>query len=725
MPIDRRDRLSVDEGEAERALLGEVCDMLTGLAGAVEGRAGSAETPSRKGRPDRPGSAGRPGTPGHPMRPLQDALLQGADVVRLMAEVCPALEARGVEVRQENLPELRDGGVPSVQMEVRAEGADWLDLEVRVEVADVEVPMAALVRALTLGEELLFLPDGTFAHLDDPALDHLRRLLEEAAGLSDQRRSSLRVPRVRLSWWEELLQLGVVQAGEHAWFQTVHDAVAHPPEPATVPAGLRATLRSYQVEGFQWLARLRRSGLGGVLADDMGLGKTVQVLAMVLDEREHPGAALVGGGAAAPATPPGADGDRAPWLVVAPTSVVANWVAEAQRFAPDLHVVAIEATAARRGLDLAEAVRGADVVVTSYALLRLEEQDYADLGVRAVVLDEAQNAKNHTSRTFAAVKKVGASQVFAITGTPMENHLGELWSMFALTAPGLLGTPQQFSQTFRRPLEHGEDAGGELLSRLRRRIAPFLLRRTKEDVALDLPPKQEQVLDVELAPAHRHVYDRLLQKERQRVLGLAEDLEHHQVEVLAALTRLRQLAIDPSLVDEGATAPSSKMEVLLPLLGRAAEEGHRVLVFSQFTRYLRRIAQRLEKAGIAYSYLDGTTPRRAQVIRGFAEGDDPVFLISLKAGGVGVNLAMADYAVLVDPWWNPAAEAQAVDRAHRIGQTRPVHVYRLVARDTIEEKVLALQQRKRDLAEGVLAGGADEVDVGELGAGEAGEVGEA
>lgn len=679
-------RSSTDEGGAQVALLTEVCHVLVGLEGTVE-----AALPCP--------------------RPLQDARIEGLAIATLVEEVVPRLEALGVTVLHHDVPELRDGGAPLVRIEVASEGPDWFDLDVHVEVGGVEVPMASLVRALTLGEDVLFLPDGTYAHLDDPALDHLRRLLAEAAELSDQRRSTLRVPQVRLSWWEELLSLGIVDTSEHAWFQAVRDAVAQPPEPAPLPVGLRATLRPYQVEGFEWLARLRRSGLGGVLADDMGLGKTLQVLAMILDERDGDGAALVGGedgserteGASAAAR------DRGPWLVVAPTSVVPNWVSEAGRFAPDLRVVAIEATRARRGTDLAEATRGADVVVTSYALLRLEEQDYTDLGVAGLVLDEAQNVKNHNSRTFAAVKKVQAPVVFAITGTPMENHLGELWSMFALTAPGLLGTPAQFGQSYRRPVEHGDDADGQLMALLRRRIAPFLLRRTKEDVALDLPPKQEQVLDVELAPAHRHIYDRHLQRERQRILGLAEDLEHNQVEVLAALTRLRQLAIDPALVEEDSSAPSSKMEVLVPLLERAAQEGHRVLVFSQFTRYLRRIAQRLDQAGVTYSYLDGTTPRRRQVIEGFAQGEDPVFLISLKAGGVGLNLAMADYAVLADPWWNPAAEAQAVDRAHRIGQTRPVHVYRLVARDTIEEKVLALQQRKRDLAAGVLAGDSAEL----------------
>jgi SNF2 family DNA or RNA helicase len=276
--------------------------------------------------------------------------------------------------------------------------------------------------------------------------------------------------------------------------------------------------------------------------------------------------------------------------------------------------------------------------------------------------------------------------------------------MFALTAPGLLGNAQQFRDKIQRPIEKGAVDTSAQFSTLRRRIAPFLLRRTKELVASELPAKQEQIIQVELAPAHRRLYDRQLQRERQRVLHLAEDIEHNQVEVLSALTRLRQMSIDPALVDTEASAPSSKLDVLLPLLEEATQEGHCTLVFSQFTTYLRMIAARLDAAGVKYSYLDGSTTNRRKVIDGFANGDDPVFLISLKAGGVGLNLTMADYVIICDPWWNPAVEAQAVDRTHRIGQTRSVHVYRLVSQDTIEEKVLALQDAKRQLVAEVLLG---------------------
>ncbi len=631
------------------------------------------------------------------------AELTGLDVVRLLQEAVQRLEKLGVVIESAELPDFHRTSDPQIQIGVDHEGGnDWLDLEISVDVDGHTLPLANLIRALTLHEEALFLPDGSYLMLDNPELDRLRALLAEAAELGDQRRDGVQVPTVRVSWWEELLALGIVQTSEDAWFSTLRKALGAPPAPAEIPDGLNAKLRPYQEDGYRWLAGLRRAGLGGVLADDMGLGKTVQALAMVLDEREHPGPEAAG-----PADS-GVPDPRPAWLVVAPTSVVGNWASEAERFAPSLRVETIESTAVRRDRSLAEIASGADVVITSYALLRMEADDYAALPWSGMLLDEAQNTKNHTSKVFAAIMRIDAQVRYAITGTPMENNLGELWAMFALTAPGLLGSPKQFQAAFRRPIERSEDDAGDRMAVLRRRIAPFLLRRTKDQIALDLPPKQEQIIHVELAPAHRRVYERQLQHERQRVLQLTDDIDHNQIEVLAALTRLRQLAIDPTLVDQGekaTKAPSSKLDALVPLLVEAAEEGHRVLVFSQFTRYLRKIAGRLEHEGIGYSYLDGATPHRGAVIKGFTGGADPVFLISLKAGGSGINLTQADYAILADPWWNPAAESQAVDRAHRIGQTRPVHVYRMVSRDTIEEKVLALQDAKRKLISGVLDAG--------------------
>ena len=638
------------------------------------------------------------------------------DVLPLLLQEGWAVPSPAATLR--DISDYREATDAIIEVGGRTEGPsqDWFDLDISLKVGSHRVTMPELLGALSRGDEAIFLPTGEYVRLNTPEIERLRQLLIEARGLTDARRTGIRVPRVRQSWWEDLLALGVVETATNAWLDSVREAISSPPEPAPVPHGLTATLRPYQKEGFEWLANLRRSGLGGVLADDMGLGKTVQTLAMIQDEREQNA---------------GQRGKSGPWLVVAPTSVVSNWAAEARKFTPGLRVAIVESTAKRRQASLAELARSTDILVTSYTLLRLESAEYANLRPCGVILDEAQQTKNPASQTFTSIIRLGAPVTYAITGTPMENNLGELWSVFALTAPGLLGSMPQFRKSTRKPIERGEPDAGMRMALLRRRIAPFLLRRTKEQVAADLPEKQEQVLGVELSEEHRRIYDRHLARVRQRVLHLAEDMDHNRVHVLAALTRLRQLAIDPALVDDpadsGDQTPASKdlhsgdfnardlhskdfhskTDALIPLLHEVAGEGHRVLVFSQFTRYLRMIADRLTKEGIAYSYLDGATTHRSAVIAEFAEGDAPVFLISLKAGGVGLNLTMADYVVLTDPWWNPAVEAQAVDRTQRIGQTRPVHVYRIVSVGTIEEKVLALQESKRALVADVLSGDDD------------------
>lgn len=336
-----------------------------------------------------------------------------------------------------------------------------------------------------------------------------------------------------------------------------------------------------------------------------------------------------------------------------------------------------------------------------------------------VVLDEAQFVKNPATRAHRAVAALRADAVFAVTGTPIENGLDDLWALLALTAPGLFPSARRFREEFVRAIEQVPDDAPTALSeaaaaahretslaRLRRRVRPFLLRRTKEVVASDLPPKQEQEIAVALAPAHRELYERVLQRERQKVLGLLDDLDRQRFIVFRSLTLLRMLALAPALVDErDAALGSAKLDVLLDRLVEVAAEGHRALVFSQFTSFLDMAAERLDAAGLAYAHLDGSTARRGEVVEGFRGGAAPVFLISLKAGGFGLTLTEAEYVFVLDPWWNPAAEAQAVDRAHRIGQTRSVFVYRLIAAGTIEEKVLALQRRKAALSRAVMDDG--------------------
>ncbi len=347
---------------------------------------------------------------------------------------------------------------------------------------------------------------------------------------------------------------------------------------------------------------------------------------------------------------------------------------------------------------------GADLVVTSYTLFRIDAAAYRALPWSALILDEAQSVKNHQSRGHRCARDLDADVTFVMTGTPLENNLMEFWALLTLAAPGLFSNADTFTQLYRRPIERGDR---EMLDRMRRRVRPLMLRRTKEQVAPELPPKQEQVLAVELSPRHRKIYQTHLQRERAKVLKLLdEDADQHRIAILKSLTLLRRLALDPSLIDDDyADVESTKLDLLVEQLRELAAEGHRALVFSQFTSYLALVRARLDGAGIEYSYLDGSSRNRASLVADFKNGTAPVFLISLKAGGFGLNLTEADYCFVLDPWWNPAAEAQAVDRTHRIGQLRTVMVYRMVATGTIEEKVVELQDRKRELFSRVIDGG--------------------
>ncbi|MBC9955565.1 DEAD/DEAH box helicase [Yimella sp. cx-51] len=565
---------------------------------------------------------------------------------------------------------------------------DWFDLRVEVSVGGEKVPFEPLFRALARGEELLLLDSGTWFSLDHPELQRLSSLISEARELSDQRSGSgLQLNKFHLGYWDELVELGVVSQASAEWTRRVEQLKSvgegTPPSP---PTGFKATLRPYQVDGYHWLSSIWDSGLGGILADDMGLGKTVQALAMIA--RAHEAGELT-----------------EPVLVVAPSSMVGTWVREAATFAPDLPVVAVRNTAGKRGEPLAETVAGAALVVTSYTVLRLDADEFESLPWRGLLLDEAQFIKNHQSKTFQSAKRLRTPFTLAITGTPLENSLMDLWAMLALAAPGLFPKPELFASTYRKPIESGAEP--EKLDQLRRRIRPLMMRRTKEVVAADLPPKQIQLQEISLTSKHDAYYRRHLQRERQRILGLLDDPDANRIAILASLTRLRQLSLDPRLVDDEYTSrePSAKIAFLIDQLRELSAEGHRALVFSQFTSYLRLVEAALHDAGITTNYLDGSTTSRQDVIDDFKDGDAAAFLISLKAGGVGLTLTEADYVFVLDPWWNPAAEAQAIDRAHRIGQERPVMVYRLFSQGTIEEKVVDLQERKRDLFNRVVDGG--------------------
>lgn len=591
-----------------------------------------------------------------------------------------------VRVLEEERPDFREVDVaPEIRFDVVEPDDDkpvndWFDLAVSVRVAGETIPLPDVLAALTLGLEFLVLPSGLYVTTDRPEFDRLREVVAAAAELHDHEGERISVGRQDLGLWAQLAETGLVDAQVAEWVRRAAALRDLTEIPHPEPRGLATELRTYQREGFWWLAFLWQHGLGGILADDMGLGKTLQVLALIAHARaERP--------------------DEGPFLVVAPTSVVTAWADEAARHAPGLRV----RVAGRRTDDIAALAADGDVVVTTYTLLRLAQEEYAAVAWAGLVLDEAQQVKNHQSKTYTAVRTLEAPFRLAVTGTPFENRLMELWSLLSITVPGLYPWPRRFADKVVRPIER--DADKAVLDRFRARVKPFLLRRTKELVADDLPPKQEQVLPVELAPRHRKIYDTHLAKERQRILGLVDDFDRNRVAIFSALTTLRQLALDPALVDaEHERVGSAKLDVLVDHLLEITAEGHRALVFSQFTSFLRRVRSRLEDAGIATTYLDGATRDRGGVIEEFRSGSAPVFLISLKAGGVGLTLTEADYVFVLDPWWNPAAEAQAVDRAHRIGQTKHVHVYRLVASDTIEEKVMELKARKAELFAQVIDG---------------------
>ena len=512
----------------------------------------------------------------------------------------------------------------------------------------------------TLGE--LYFKDRIGAGMRLPLLD-AARLAELEAGA-----------QLRWTGGERLRQLGARLRA----FNGIAQVAA--------PAGLQASLRPYQAEGVAWMQFLREYGFAGILADDMGLGKTIQTLCHILLEKE-------------------AGRLTSPALVVAPTSLMANWQAEAKRFAPGLRVLLLHGAQRARHF---ETMGQYDLVLTTYALLPRDEEVLRGQRFHLLILDESQYIKNSRAKAAQTAGLLQATHRLCLTGTPLQNNLGELWSQFHFLMPGLLGDEKSFNGEFRKPIEKlGDSARNAFLIR---RIKPFLLRRTKDKVATELPPKTEMVREVELAGAQRDLYEtvRLAMDAKVRAAIAAKGLARSQIVILEALLKLRQVCCDPRLVagaGKKGAAPSAKLAELMEMLESLLAEGRKVLVFSQFTSMLALIEAQLRERGIAYALLTGETRERGAQVDSFQQGVVPVFLISLKAGGVGLNLTAADTVIHYDPWWNPAAENQASDRAWRIGQDKPVFVYKLIARGTLEEKIQDMQRRKAELADAVLAEG--------------------
>ena len=667
---------------------------------------------------------------------------QGWETRDILAHVLPALRRiPGVRVRLLGpVPEFTEATDAMIEVKVtEGNSRDWFGLGIAIKVNNWTVPFAQVFEALDRNQDRILLGNGTYFSLNRPEFSALRTLIEEARTLNETG-GELRINRHQAGLFSELESLAssvetvaswdaqvksllaLVEAADRAGEATGPEEVLENEHSDSLsvssgvfsanhlpsPPDLTAVLRPYQLEGFRWLAFLRQHRLGGILADDMGLGKTVQVLALLAQAiAEHEQRADHTG--------------FAPFLVVAPTSVVGNWAQEVARFVPGAKVVTITESTSKSGKSIAELVQGAHLVLTSYALFRLDEDGYTEFGNHvpentengasphagwgALILDEAQFVKNTKTRAWKVARALNAQVKLAITGTPMENNLMELWALLAIVADGLFPSARIFRDLYARPAESGEDP--QVIEKLRRRVRPLMLRRTKDVVAADLPEKNDVRVNVPLTTAHRHIYDMHLQRERQKVLGLLDDMDKNRFTIFQSLTLLRRLALDATLIDpdEYAGVASAKLEYLVEHLPSLLGDGHRVLVFSQFTGYLRTIAERLQAEGIDYLYLDGTTRNRPQVLKDFAEGAAPVFLISLKAGGFGLNLTEADHCFIMDPWWNPAAEQQAVDRIHRLGQERDVHVYRLVAEGTIEEKVMDLKASKAALFDAVVNDG--------------------
>ncbi|OHQ20928.1 DEAD/DEAH box helicase [Rothia sp. HMSC065C03] len=687
---------------------------------------------------------------------LEERHIEGWETRELLSAILPKLRrVSAVQVRFNGTPpqfvEATDALIEITVSE--GNSRDWFGLGIAVKVNNWTVPFAQIFEALDRGADRILLGNGTYFSLRRPEFKTLRTLIAEARELDDAG-GELRINRHQAGLFSELESLAASvhttarwdaqvrsllelvegledaeESAEKGTEQTLDKGTQDSPAPqktsrkktsrqiipsCPVPTGLQATLRPYQVEGFQWLSFLYEQRLGGILADDMGLGKTVQALALLAHAiEEH--------STAAPGEP------FAPFLVVAPTSVITNWAAEAERFLPEAKVVTITETTAGK-TPLAERIAGAHLVLTSYTLLRMDEDAYtgyartlgrtvdeftgeqsAPEGWGALLLDEAQFVKNTGTRAWSIARAMPARTKIAMTGTPIENNLMELWALLAIVADGLFPSARAFRDLYARPAESGEDPAhaAATAARLRRRIRPLMLRRTKELVAAELPAKNDTRVNLPLAPGHRRIYDTHLQRERQKVLGLLEDMDKNRFTIFQSLTLLRRLALDAALIDPEAYAgvSSVKRDYLVQQLPDLLEKGHRVLVFSQFTGYLKSISARLAEEGIGHLYLDGSTRNRAEVIEAFTSGQEPVFLISLKAGGFGLNLTEADHVFIMDPWWNPAAEQQAVDRIHRIGQDKEVHVYRLVAEGTIEEKVMQLKESKAALFDAVVGEG--------------------
>lgn len=621
----------------------------------------------------------------HALKIAGDGYWDGSPQFKLPLLEFPAIAKRLTDagwVVEANNQKLRTGGQLSLSVtSTKSSDIDWFDLAGKVEFGAGTTTLPKLLQAVRQGERMVRLDDGTMGLLPEEWIKRFGRL----ADLGD-----VEAGQVRFRSSQALLLDALLAADDKAVFDKGFGQVrerlrkTHQVKALSQPKGFGTKLRDYQKHGQGWMACLHQLQLGGCLADDMGLGKTVQVLSWLETLRLRNADAA----------------DRRPSLVVVPKSLVFNWVSEAEKFAPKLRVLNYTGKE-RLGLeDLSEV----DLVVTTYGTMRLDIEKLREVEFEYLILDEAQAIKNASSQAAKAARLLKGRHRLALSGTPIENHLGELWSLFEFLNPGLLGSSTAFTRVAR-----GAGSDPESLQWLSKAIAPFVLRRTKGQVLTELPEKSEQVIYCEMSPKHKKLYNELRDHFRKSLAQTVSErgMANSKIHVLEALLRLRQAACHPGLLDETAKKEEgAKLEELLERLQEITAEGHKALVFSQFTSFLAILKEHLKKAKIPFLYLDGDTSikeRQARVEQFQSDDKTPLFLISLKAGGSGLNLTSADYVFLLDPWWNPAVENQAIDRTHRIGQTRKVHACRLITKGTVEEKVLELQKQKKNLAEAILS----------------------
>lgn len=565
-----------------------------------------------------------------------------------------------------------------------------------LDIATEDVPQSELLDILNsyrTKKKYYRLKDGSFVSLQDSSLELLAELME-AAHLKPKEfvTGKMHLPMYRTLYLDKMLEEneGVYSSRDSHFrkvvkgFKTVKDADFEEPE------SLSKVMRKYQKNGYKWLRTLETWQFGGILADDMGLGKTLQIISVLLAAKQ--------------------EGREGTSLVVSPASLIYNWAEEFARFAPELNISLIVGSQEERQGKI-EAYGEADVLVTSYDLLKRDIHLYEDRQFLYQIIDEAQYIKNHTTAAAKAVKVINSQNRYALTGTPIENRLSELWSIFDFLMPGFLYGYDVFKKEMETPIVKNKDEGA--MKRLQKMVSPFILRRLKEDVLKDLPEKLEECRYVRFATEQQRLYDGQVVHMREKISGQnEEEFNKNKLLILAELTRLRQICCDPSLCFDNYKGEVAKLEACLQLIQSAMDGGHRMLVFSQFTSMLEILQRELTAAEIPYFTITGSTSKekRLQMVKEFNEGDTPVFLISLKAGGVGLNLTGADMVIHYDPWWNLAVQNQATDRAYRIGQTKKVTVYKLIVKNTIEEKIQKLQETKKNLADQVISG-----DTGQLG----------